>query len=175
MRLFRKLSQSLTRRYAQNKKAGSLWAAGCGGYLSARTVISCLFAVNSEASTHRRWYGQWPLQRLRLVPGRSHPGVTLFVGRQDYRQCLGMDRLDRRVRLGSQEAVIKIDARVPGVAKRRHGLEITSGRASDGCAQRPDYARSHRVFWAGVGAFAFSIDGIISPRAQTRLWWACFC
>jgi hypothetical protein len=48
---------------------------------------------------------QRPLQRLRLIPRRTHPDVALFIGGQDHRHGLGMDRLDHRVRCCRQEAL----------------------------------------------------------------------
>jgi hypothetical protein len=41
---------------------------------------------------------QRALQRVRLVPRRPHPHVTLFLRRQDQRHGLGMNRLNDRVR-----------------------------------------------------------------------------
>jgi NAD(P)-dependent dehydrogenase (short-subunit alcohol dehydrogenase family) len=41
---------------------------------------------------------QRSLQRLRLIPRRAHPDVSLLISQQDHRHCLGMDRLDDGVR-----------------------------------------------------------------------------
>ena len=48
---------------------------------------------------------QWPLQRLRFIPWRPHPHVALFVGQQDHRHGLGMDRFDHRVRRCREKTV----------------------------------------------------------------------
>jgi hypothetical protein len=48
------------------------------------------------------------LQGLRFVPGRTHPHVAFFVGRQDYRRGLGMDRFDDYIECGGQKAVNKV-------------------------------------------------------------------
>jgi hypothetical protein len=53
---------------------------------------------------------QRPLQRLRLIPWRAHPDVSFFVGRQDHRHRLRVDRLHHRVRRGGQEAVDEMRA-----------------------------------------------------------------
>jgi anaerobic selenocysteine-containing dehydrogenase len=51
---------------------------------------------------------QRPLQRLRFIPGRPHPDVTLLVRRQDHRHGLGMDRPNHAVRGGRQEPVNQV-------------------------------------------------------------------
>ena len=51
---------------------------------------------------------QWPLQRFRLFPRRTHPDVPLFVGRQKDRHRLRMDRRNDAIRLGRQEAVDQV-------------------------------------------------------------------
>jgi hypothetical protein len=50
--------------------------------------------VGTTGNDLERVIRQWPLQRLRLIPWRAHPDVTLLIGRQDHRHRLRMDRLD---------------------------------------------------------------------------------
>ena len=42
-----------------------------------------IFLVLAAHHDLERIIGQWPLQRLRLIPRRAHPDIALFVGDQD--------------------------------------------------------------------------------------------
>lgn len=64
-----------------------------------------------------------------LVPWRSHPNVALFVGEQDHRHRLGMDRLDQRVGRCREKPV--------DLMRPRHRLRL---RAAITAERRP-YAR----------------------------------
>jgi hypothetical protein len=66
---------------------------------------SLIFLVRSACNDLERVIRQWPLQRLRLTPWRSHPNVPLFIGGQDHRHGLGMDGLHDGARRCGQEAV----------------------------------------------------------------------
>ena len=67
----------------------------------------CLvFLVSAAHHDLERVIRQWPLQRLRLIPRRTHPDVALFIRGQDYRHRFRMNRLDHGVRRGRKEAVI---------------------------------------------------------------------
>ena len=48
-----------------------------------------------RASRSEHIVRQWPLQRLGLTPRRAHPHVPLFVGEQDHRHALRMDRASK--------------------------------------------------------------------------------
>ena len=66
-----------------------------------RSRHGCRRAILFVGSAHdnpERVIRLWPLQRLGLIPRRTHPNVPLFVRRQDHRHGLGMDRRDHRVR-----------------------------------------------------------------------------
>ena len=78
----------------------------------ARLCRSLVLFVLPARDNLERVIGQWPLQRLRLIPRRAHPDVPFLVGRQDHWHGLGMDGLDDRVRCGRQEAV---DQMRPGI------------------------------------------------------------
>jgi hypothetical protein len=45
---------------------------------------------------------------LGFIPWRAHPNIPFFIGCQDHRHCLGMDRLDHRVQRRRQEAVHEV-------------------------------------------------------------------
>jgi hypothetical protein len=54
----------------------------------------CRRAILFVGPTHddpERIIRQWSLQRLRLVPRRTHPHIPFLLGRQDHRHRLGMD------------------------------------------------------------------------------------
>ena len=57
---------------------------------------------------------KWSLQCLRLIPRCAHPHVSLFVGGQDHRHRLGMDRLHHRIRRSRPEAVHLMSAKSSG-------------------------------------------------------------
>jgi hypothetical protein len=64
-----------------------------------------IFLVSPTGDDLERVIRQRALPRLRLIPWRSHPHVPLFIGRQDHRHGLGMDRLHDGARRCGQEAV----------------------------------------------------------------------
>jgi len=66
--------------------------------------------IDATRNDFQRVIGQNQLQRFRFVPWRAHPDVALFLGRQDHRHCLGMDRLDDRVWQRRQEAIDEVRA-----------------------------------------------------------------
>jgi hypothetical protein len=43
-----------------------------------------VFFVGAAGHNHQRLIPQRPLQRLRIIPWRAHPDITLFIGRQDH-------------------------------------------------------------------------------------------
>jgi hypothetical protein len=53
-----------------------------------------VFCLGPARDDPERIIRQRPLQRLRLIPRRAHPNVTLLIRRQDHRHRLGTDRLD---------------------------------------------------------------------------------
>lgn len=67
--------------------------------------LPCLPCQPREPHDLQRLIRQRPLQRLRLVPGRTHPRVSLFICRQDHGHRLRMDRLHNRIRRDGQEAI----------------------------------------------------------------------
>jgi hypothetical protein len=69
-----------------------------------------VFLLGAAHDDLERVVSQRPLQRLRLIPRRAHPDIPFFIGRQDHRHRLRVDRLDHRVRRGSQEPVEEVRA-----------------------------------------------------------------
>jgi hypothetical protein len=61
------------------------------------TLPPCLF-VRVAHDDRQCVLGQRPLQRFGFLPGRAHLNVTLFIGLENDRHRLGMDRLDDRRR-----------------------------------------------------------------------------
>ena len=70
---------------------------------------------------------QRPLERLRLVPRRTHPDVALLICRQDHRHRLGMDRLDDRVRRCGEETVDKNRLRLGATTALELGPDAGEG------------------------------------------------
>ena len=104
------LHRSGTRVAAPNARA-------CERLLGRRPI----FLVGPARYDLERLVRQRPLQRLGFVPRRAHPNVALFIGRQDHRHCLRVDRLDYRVGRGRQEP---IDQMRPGY-RLRLGAAVT--------------------------------------------------
>jgi hypothetical protein len=48
-----------------------------------------VFLIGATRHDPQRVVRQWSLQGLRLVPRRTHPHITFFVGRQDYQVKTG--------------------------------------------------------------------------------------
>jgi hypothetical protein len=55
--------------------------------------------VGPSRNAHSVGVRQWPLQRLSFILWRTHQGIPFFIGGQDHRHCLRMDRFDDRVPL----------------------------------------------------------------------------
>jgi hypothetical protein len=71
--------------------------------------LSCrchrIFLIGPAHHDLERIVRQRSLQRPRFIQGRAHPNVPLFIGRQDHRHGLGVDRHYDGVRRRRQEAV----------------------------------------------------------------------
>jgi hypothetical protein len=74
----------------------------CNCIISRRRLI---FLVDAARDDLQRIIRQRPLQRLGLIPRRAHPHVALFIGRQDHRHRLRMDRFDNGIRRRRQEPI----------------------------------------------------------------------
>jgi hypothetical protein len=82
-----------------------------------------IFLVRTAHHNPERIIRELPLQRLGLIPWRAHPNVALFIGRENHRHRLRMDRFDDRVRRGLKEALDKMRAVSQG---RRQGRDRPS-------------------------------------------------
>jgi hypothetical protein len=72
---------------------------------SSRRTSCCRFVLLVHA-THddlERIIGQGTLQGFRLLPRRAQPDIALFVGREDDRHRLAVDRRDNSLGLGRQK------------------------------------------------------------------------
>ena len=68
-------------------------------YAAARSSLSAPRAtILSASSANGRW-------RLCFIPWAAHPNIALFIGRQDHRHRLGMDRLNNGIRRGGQKTI----------------------------------------------------------------------
>ena len=77
-------------------EGGGRWCISCGGLV---------FLVRAAGNDPDRVVRQRPLQRLGLVPWRTHPDVAFLVRHQDDRHGLRVDRLDHGVRRRGKKAV----------------------------------------------------------------------
>lgn len=68
-------------------------SSGCGA----------IFLVGATHDDLQAFVRQRPLERPRLIPQRAHTHVAFFVGGQDHRHGLGMDRLGDGVRRGGKK------------------------------------------------------------------------
>jgi hypothetical protein len=89
------------------------------------------------------------IQRRHFAPRRAHPHVPLFVGGQDHRHGLGMDRLDHRVRRCREKTI--------DLMRPWHWLRL---RAAIPVERRPDASEGEAVTAAACP--------IASSRARCR-------
>ena len=85
-----------------------LWRERSRAYRTTFSSRRAVFLVGTTRHDPQSVIRQWPLQGLGLIPRRAHLHVAFFVGRQDYRHGLGMDRFDDRIGRGGQKAVNKV-------------------------------------------------------------------
>jgi hypothetical protein len=90
--------------------------------------------VRTTRNDHQAGIRQRSLQRLRLIPRRTDPHVTLLVRCQHHRHCLGTDRLN-----GCVAAASRIRA-----GGRWRSRSASLHRKSDACCHHPIGQRAHR-------------------------------
>jgi hypothetical protein len=89
-----------------NKNAATMFfmkelSVGVGAYSCCRLVLF----VGPAHDDPERVVQQRSLQRLRVIPRCAHPYVAFFIGGQDHRHGLRVDRLDHRVRRCREKTV----------------------------------------------------------------------
>ena len=113
---------------------------------------------------------QRPLQRLGLIPWRAHPHVPYFVGGQDHRHGLGMDRLDDRVRRRRQKAVDQVRA---GDRFRFRPIALELGPDAGEAGQRPIIINREPddILFLGLRVRLRRVFGEAVERDQAAVFW----
>ncbi len=124
------LRKRLESRFVRVRKIVRGHAAAARSQARKHIILAILF-LGPAHDDPERIVRQRSLQRLRFIPWCPH--VPLFVGRQDHRHGLRMDRLDHRVRRCREKTI--------DLMRPRHRLRL---RAAITIERRPDASESEQ-------------------------------
>ena len=151
----------------------------CRTTFSRRRAVFLIGATRHDPQSVIR---QWPLQGLGLVPRRAHPHIAFFVGRQDYRHRLEMDRFDDRIGRGGQKAVNKVRSgdrlRLGPAVTFEFGSESPESEQGPVAVQGEPHdtflagrrVGLRRIFGEAVGRYQNSGSPASASRASVVMW-----